>query len=59
MKDQSKDLQTLENYKQEAADKKVRLQDEEGRMNVIQDKVAEYEAELGPIKSELIVVACW
>lgn len=59
MKDQSKDLIILENYKQEAADKKVRLQDEEGRMNVIQDKVAEYEADLGPIKSKLIVVACW
>lgn len=53
MKEQSKDLKTLENYKQEAADKKARLQDEEGRMNVIQDKVTEYEAELGPIKSEL------
>lgn len=59
MKDQSKDLEILKNYKQEAADKKVRLQDEEGRMNVIQDKVTEYEAELGPIKSGFIVVAFW
>ncbi|XP_046664938.1 DNA repair protein RAD50 isoform X1 [Homalodisca vitripennis] len=48
-----KELENLEERKKEVAEKKTRLSEEEGRMNVIQDRVAEYENELGPIKKRM------
>uniref|UniRef100_A0A1B6KQF5 Zinc-hook domain-containing protein n=1 Tax=Graphocephala atropunctata TaxID=36148 RepID=A0A1B6KQF5_9HEMI len=48
-----KELENLEERKREVADKRSRLGQEEGKMNVIQDKILEYENELGPIKKRM------